>query len=185
MGKMVLVTGGARSGKSRYAEEIAMQAGGNVVFVATSVSTDEEMEYRIKMHKMNRPQYWETVEGYKDFDILLEECIGCKDAVLVDCITMMVSNIMFEKCKDLEHISVSEADEIEEYVKSEISKLLKTAKSSDVKFIIVTNEVGMGVVPQTDSGRVFRDIAGRANQMIANTADEVYLCVSGIPVKIK
>lgn len=185
MGEIVLVTGGARSGKSTYAEALAKKMKGNILYIATAIPFDEEMKLRVAKHKAQRPSHWKTLEAYKDFDKLFKIELQDKAAVLLDCITIMVTNLFLEKCKDVNSISNIEANEIENYIKSEIEKLILLAKSAAIPFIIVTNEVGMGVVPEYPSGRVFRDVAGRANQMLAQAASQVYLCVSGIPVKIK
>ena len=185
MGKLILVTGGARSGKSTFAEETARKLGGNIVYIATSKACDDEMVERIKKHRAQRPKDWTTIEAYKDMDFQLKDKLKDKDAVLLDCITIMVSNLMLEKAMDWEGIPAEEIDEVEAYVKLEIEKLIKAAREAEIPFIIVTNELGMGVVPPYELGRAVRDIAGRANQMLAKAAEEVYLCVSGIPVRIK
>ena len=185
MGKIILVTGGARSGKSTYAEGLARSINGNILYLATSIPFDDEMKLRVEKHKAQRPAAWVTLEAYKDLDIHLKSELMNKSAVLLDCITVMVTNLFLEKCKDIDHISNENAMEIENFVKNEIEKLITEAKNAAIPFILVTNEVGMGVVPEYPSGRVFRDVAGRANQMLAGVADEVYLCICGIPVKIK
>jgi adenosylcobinamide kinase/adenosylcobinamide-phosphate guanylyltransferase len=185
MGKLILVTGGARSGKSTFAEETIGDIGENILYIATATPCDEEMELRIQRHRQHRPQKWETVEAYRDMDVHLKGRLPGKDAVLLDCITVMVSNLMLERDMDWEGISADEIDKVEEMVREEIEKLIEVVKSTDVPFVVVTNELGMGVVPPTELGRAIRDIGGRVNQMLAGVADKVYLCVSGIPVQIK
>ncbi|HHW31982.1 MAG TPA: bifunctional adenosylcobinamide kinase/adenosylcobinamide-phosphate guanylyltransferase [Clostridiaceae bacterium] len=185
MGKLILITGGARSGKSSLGEKLAKEAGQEVLYIATAIPFDEEMESRIKKHRETRPANWETVEAYKDLDMALCDKINNKDAVLLDCITVMVSNLMLEKAMDWENISVAEIDEAEARVMVEVNKLMNIAKKSETLFILVTNELGMGIVPTSKLGRAFRDIGGRVNQLLAKEADEVYFCVSGIPMKIK
>ena len=185
MGKLIMITGGARSGKSSFAEDIAKGFGDNVLYIATSIPFDEEMKDRIKKHRELRPASWETIEAYKNMDEAIKDRLSEKDAVLLDCITVMVSNIMLEKAMDWEGISTGEINMVEENVKREIDKLLHIFKGAGIPLIVVTNELGMGVVPPYEAGRAMRDIAGRVNQMLAKEADEVYLCVSGIPVKIK
>jgi adenosylcobinamide kinase/adenosylcobinamide-phosphate guanylyltransferase len=185
LSKLVLVTGGARSGKSTFAEEMAKKVGNNILYVATSIPFDDEMKLRIKKHREHRPSSWETVEAYKDMDIHLEDKIKGKDGVILDCLTIMITNIMLERYEDWDNISAEEADEVEKHVKSEIDKLLGVIKKCTIPFIAVTNETGMGVVPWNKVGRAFRDIAGRTNQIMARAAQEVYLCISGIPVRIK
>ena len=185
MGKLILITGGARSGKSSFAEETAKKLGNKILYVATSIAFDEEMKDRIKRHRGQRPPEWETVEAYRDLDTELEGRLSGKNTVLLDCITVMVSNLMLEKSMDWEGMNVEAIRDAEERAGLEIDKLLKLAAGADIPFIIVTNELGMGVVPPTVLGRAIRDIGGRANQVLARAAEEVYLCVSGIPVKIK
>lgn len=180
MGKLILVTGGARSGKSSYAEDMASQLKGDILYVATSIPCDDEMKLRIKKHIGRRPSNWETLEAYKDFDIKLPPMLHKKSGVLLDCITNLVSNLILENYEDGE-----DNKNMENYITGEIMKLISISKKSSVPFIMVTNEVGMSLVPEYPLGRLFRDIAGSINQIIAGEADEVYLCVSGIPVKIK
>lgn len=185
MGKLIMVTGGARSGKSTFAEESAKGLGKNILYIATSTDFDEEMKERIKRHRRQRPPEWDTVEAYKGMDVVLAGRLNGREVVLLDCITIMVSNIMLEKAMDWDGICPDEISSVEDNVKDEIDKLINVVKAADIPFIIVTNELGMGVVPPYELGRAIRDIAGRANQMLAKAADEVYLCVSGIPVRIK
>jgi adenosylcobinamide kinase/adenosylcobinamide-phosphate guanylyltransferase len=185
MGKLILVTGGARSGKSSFAEETAKKLGSRILYVATCIAFDDEMKDRVRRHREQRPPEWETVEAYKDLDLALEGRLAGKDAVLLDCMTIMVSNLMLDVAMDWEGIGVEEISAAEERARLEVDKLLKVIDSSSVPFILVTNELGMGVVPPSELGRAVRDIGGRANQMLARAADEVYLCVSGIPIKIK
>jgi adenosylcobinamide kinase / adenosylcobinamide-phosphate guanylyltransferase len=185
MGKLILVTGGARSGKSTYAEQMASEMGSNVLYIATSIPFDDEMKQRIKKHREQRPSEWETLEAYMEMDRELADKLADRQAVLLDCITIMVTNLMMERCNDWDNLGPAVVSDMERYTVQEVQKLLETAQKANIPFILVTNEVGMGVVPEYASGRLFRDIAGRVNQIIAREADEVYLCVSGIPVKIK
>lgn len=186
MDKFILVTGGARSGKSSFAESLALSAHGDndVLYIATSIPFDDEMKIRIKKHREQRPEEWVTLEAYKDFDKRLKE-VGKRKVLLMDCITLMVSNIILEKCTDWNTLSKETASNAEQYVMHEVQKLIDTVRELGGTFIAVTNEVGMGIVPENKLSRLFRDIAGRVNQLFARSADEVYLCVSGIPVKIK
>lgn len=185
MGKFILITGGARSGKSSLAEEIAGGYGNNVLYIATAVGFDEEMKDRIRRHRQKRPACWYTMEAYRDFGSMLPPLLEGRDAVLLDCVTNMVSNIMVEKAMDWENLSLEEMDDVEKEIEGQLESLLSIVRGSDVPFIFVTNELGMGVVPVSVLGRAVRDFAGRANQRLARAADEVYLCVSGIPVRIK
>jgi adenosylcobinamide kinase / adenosylcobinamide-phosphate guanylyltransferase len=185
MGKLTLVTGGARSGKSTFAEKLASSFGHKVLYVATSIPFDDEMKLRIKKHREQRPSEWKTIESYRDMDRIIGESLEDRECVLLDCVTIMISNIMLDCFYDWDNIKASQIDEAEKVVRCEIGKLLHIIEVSCVPFIVVTNEVGMGIVPEYSSARAFRDFAGRANQMLAEKAQEVYLCVSGINVKIK
>jgi len=179
---VILVTGGARSGKSEFAEKLAYEKGeGDVLYIATSLPVDDEMRERIKRHRERRPASWETVEAYKDLDreILKRE----KKVVLIDCLTVMISNLLMEVDLTWENSTLEQIDEIEDRISQEVDKILIV--SNGVEIIIVTNEVGMGLVPEYKLGRIFRDIAGRMNKKVAEASKEVYLMISGIPVKIK
>lgn len=185
MSRLVLVTGGARSGKSNFAESMAKEYEEKVLYVATSVPFDDEMKDRIKKHRASRPASWETLEAYKDLNRLLPEAVSGKDCVLLDCITVMITNIMFEKEMDFDNVDIEKANQLEETVKCEVEKLIEAGKKLDATLIMVTNEVGMGIVPDNAISRVFRDIAGRMNQLLAKNCDEVYVCISGIPLRLK
>jgi len=185
MSRLVLVTGGARSGKSSFAENIARCFGDNVLYVATSVPFDEEMRDRIKKHRQSRPSNWETLETYKDFDKLLPEAVGNKECVILDCITVMITNIMFEKEMDFDRVDAEMSNNLEAIVRIEVEKLIETGRKMDITLIMVTNEIGMGIVPDNAISRAFRDIAGRMNQLLAKACDEVYVCISGIPLRLK
>lgn len=185
MAKLILVTGGARSGKSSFAEETAKLFGEQILYIATAAAFDEEMKERIRRHRLQRPASWTTLEAYRDFDKSLPELLMGQNAALLDCITVMVSNIMLEKAMDWEGLSIKEMEEVEKAVAVQVEFLLGVIRNADIPFILVTNELGMGVVPPYALGRAVRDIAGRVNQQLAREANEVYLCVSGIPLKIK
>lgn len=180
--KIILVTGGARSGKSRIAENMVKEKGKRVLYVATAIPFDREMKDRIEKHKSTRPKHWFTYEAYKNFEedgLLFDEY----EVVLVDCLTIMITNLILEDWND--QFNPSQIDELEDKVNREITGLLNMIKRAGCCAVLVSNEVGMGLVPDNPLGRVFRDIAGRINQKVAQEADEVYFCVSGIPMKIK
>lgn len=185
MGKLVFVTGGARSGKSRFAEEL-LGGRDDVLYIATAIAFDDEMKKRIRIHKERRNHNWQTLEGYSSLGSKIDQYSGSCSAVLLDCITVMVTNLMFENTSiDWDKISQCEIDSIETRINYEIEELIGTANSFNGITVIVSNEVGMGIVPGNPLSRHFRDIAGRINQKIAASADEVYFTVSGIPLKIK
>lgn len=186
MAEIILVTGGARSGKSGYSESLAKNLGENILYIATAIPFDGEMKNRIAKHQKTRPKSWETYEGYEDLYKKILTCGEKYDGILLDCITVMITNIMFgHKNFDENNISLDIMDEIELHIKKQLSALMEVVKDVNVPLIMVTNEVGSGIVPESKIGRVFRDLAGRINQFIAQQADSVYLLVSGIPVKVK
>lgn len=177
---ITLVTGGARSGKSSFAESIYKDRK-DVVYIATSKILDKEMEERVKLHRLNRPSYWRTFEdNYNLFNAL-----GTEKNYLLDCITVLTSNIMFDITKDLEYIDYKVQKRVEDKVFSELHSLINKIREKNYNLVLVTNEVGYSLVPENHIARVFRDIQGRINQRIASLCDEVYLVCCGIPVKIK
>lgn len=181
---MILITGGARSGKSRLAEQFAAQQGDNVLYIATSIVTDDEMAERIAIHQQTRPAQWVTHEGYTELgDVIRHKAAGC-NAIMLECITTMITNLMFDKTGD---IPVEEMDftAIEQRITEEIEDLIDACLASPSPVYLVTNEVGFGIVPDNLLSRRFRDIAGRVNQRLAANAKEMYLVVSGIELKMK
>lgn len=194
MSLSVLVTGGARSGKSTFAEGLCLRLSkNNVVYIATGIAFDDEMKERIKKHRQQRPSVWYTLEAYTELAVHLYTLLKSTqkdnknifDCALLDCLTIMTNNVMMDLIEDWDDITDEHAMIIETKIKTEIKNLFDFCTENDIHLIIVTNEVGMGIVPEYKSARYFRDIAGRVNQYTAMLADEVYLCVSGIPVKIK
>lgn len=180
-GKCILILGGARSGKSSFAERLASKHGGSVLYVATAEAGDEEMRRRIEEHRRARPVSWRSLEAPRALGATIQK--EAKDArvIIVDCLTLLVSNLM----AGMEEPSPEELTQVEKDLEAEVEELLMTMDSSDAKFVIVSNEVGMGLVPPYAMGRVYRDLLGRANQRLARRADEVYLMVAGIPVDVK
>ncbi|MFO7815451.1 MAG: bifunctional adenosylcobinamide kinase/adenosylcobinamide-phosphate guanylyltransferase [Halanaerobiales bacterium] len=183
MSKVILVLGGARSGKSTFAEKLAKKIGGsNVTYIATAEALDQEMEERIAHHKSQRPMEWETIEAPTD---IYQAIRGIENSrtVLIDCLTLYLSNrLLKEKPEgdfDLQRIVKVEEDIIEK-----IKIILTYAREREIDLIIVSNEVGQGLVPSYELGRVFRDISGRANQYISSKADEVYLTIAGLPLDL-
>jgi len=174
---ITLILGGARSGKSRFAQELARKLGKKVLFVATGEPLDEEMRARIDTHKKSRPVSWRTLEVPTNLAKALRSKIRDVDLVVIDCITLLVSNLMGDANTDV--------STWEKKVAAEIKNLIALLRDSKANFIIVSNEVGLGLVPTTPIGRAYRDILGMANQMLAQNADEVYLMVAGIPIVLK
>ena len=199
---LIYVTGGAKSGKSKFAEDLLLNMNnGNQknIYLATSLIYDEEMDIKVSLHKKRRQDRWITVEGYKNFYESLEKKfveiyskkkeIYEKDifitCMLVDCLTNMISNIIFENI-DIEwsNPAKDQIEKCDEVIENEVEKLIEISQKFE-NVIIVSNELGMGIVPSYPLGRYFREIAGKMNQKIAEIADEVFFVVSGIPIKIK
>lgn len=177
---MILVTGGARSGKSNFAESLYLGYK-NVVYIATSRIEDKEMHERVIVHQNSRPTEWRTFEGTYDLD----SALGAEKKYLLDCLTVLTSNTMYDLSKDLEYIDVEVQKKIEDTIVAEILKLHKKVEEVDGELVIVTNELGYSLVPDNHIGRVFRDIQGRVNQRVASSSEDVYLVCCGIAVKIK
>ena len=174
--QIILLLGGARSGKSHYAQQLAMELGDKVLFVATGEALDEEMQARIAEHKKDRPRSWRTLELSSGIGKGIEKRIGDASVVLIDCLTLLISNLLRDE---------PDYPEAEKRVLSEINQLIATMDRLDVSFVIVSNEVGMGLVPDTKLGRIYRDLLGKTNQLLASRATEVYLMVACLPVQVK
>lgn len=183
--RIVLVTGGARSGKSTFAEKHVQTLGNQIAYIATAEPFDEGMKDRVKKHIEQRPSDWPTFECYQQISGEIEGISQTCNVVLLDCITVMLTNLMFLKASDWETLSRDQIDTFEEEILSELGAMIQNMRHHKLSSVIVTNEVGSGIVPESRLGRVFRDIAGRANQLLAQQVDEVYYVVSGIPMKIK
>ena len=181
--KNTLIIGGARSGKSNYAQELALKCPQPVLFVATAEANDEEMRQRIEEHKKVRPSTWRTLEVTTHVGNQIRREIGEMQTVIVDCVTLLVNNIFSRYFNS--SMELGDAAPVEKEVIAEISELVDCISQVDASFIIVTNEVGLGIVPAISMSRLYRDLLGRANQILAQHTDEVYLMVAGLPVKIK
>ena len=193
---LIFVTGGAKSGKSKFAEEMLLKLNNGKqknIYLATSLVFDEEMKEKMRLHKKRRKDEWFTVEAYKNFKNKLynffENNDKIKNNMLVDCLTNMITNIIFENQNiDWDNFEkklyIQTLEKLNKDVEHSVIELLNVADQFE-NAIIVSNELGMGLVPSYPLGRYFREIAGKMNQIVAETADEVYLVVSGIPMKIK
>jgi adenosylcobinamide kinase/adenosylcobinamide-phosphate guanylyltransferase len=166
---LILIGGGARSGKSRYALELARQSGPRLAFLATARPEDDEMRARIGLHQQERGPEFTTLEE----PLALADRINAEashyDAIVIDCATLWLSNLL-----------LSEAD-----IERECSRLLQSAAAAPTRVLLVTNEVGCGIVPENALARAFRDHAGRLNQQAANAAVEVYWMIFGVPLRVK
>ena len=181
--KSILIIGGARSGKSNFAQELALKSAQPVLFVATAEAGDEEMRQRIEEHQKVRPATWSTLEATTHVGSQVLKKIGKAQTVIVDCITLLINNI-FNQYSDPSGEQI-DAPLIEKEVMAEIGELVDCINQVNANFIIVTNEVGLGLVPANKMSRLYRDLLGRANQIMAQRADEIYLMVAGIPLPIK
>lgn len=173
MSHVILVTGGARSGKSRFAETLCQGFGQPLLYVATATSTDPEMEERIRIHQNRRGPSWQTVEAPLDVEPHLLSPPDGTSGILLDCLTLWITNLLFS------------GDQSPGPVLERVRSLTTLFPRVPVPLVIVTNEVGMGIVPETPLGRLFRDLAGEANRLVAQAASEVHLVVSGIPLRLR
>jgi len=178
-GKIILVTGGARSGKSLFAEQYAIAQGEKLAYIATAQIYDQEMASRVALHRGRRANNWQTFEAPYDAHQTMELAAKEAKVILFDCLTLYMSNLLLAS-----HTTDQPEDKFQ-YIMEQIDKLLASAKASQAIVLFVTNEVGMGIVPDNALARQYRDIAGSVNQKVAAAADEVYLVVSGLAVEIK
>ncbi|MDR4509140.1 MAG: bifunctional adenosylcobinamide kinase/adenosylcobinamide-phosphate guanylyltransferase [Candidatus Brocadiaceae bacterium] len=186
MAKIIFVLGGVRSGKSVFAEKIAIQYN-DVTYIATAEAKDEEMEERIRIHKRRRPDHWKTVESPLYIDRIVSGLKNFDGLVFIDCMTLYVTNMLFHKEPDLlfPGNEIKGRKQREKLILSNIKTLCHVCRESCADVIIVSNEVGLGVMPDNTLSREYLDIAGRANQIIAADADEVFFIVAGISQRIK
>lgn len=185
---MILVTGGCRSGKSAFGEKLVMDMGSRFLYLATAQITDEEMALRVKKHQKRRGSEWTTREGWKDLFHALENAREW-DGILLDSVTTMTTNLLFDAIGDVDWDSFDYAgvdyEAAAEGIVEQFARLCDTAEKYNLPLVMVTDEIGLGVVPDTWLGRGFRDILGMVNQYLAGRCSHVYMVVSGIPVHIK
>jgi adenosylcobinamide kinase / adenosylcobinamide-phosphate guanylyltransferase len=182
MGDLILITGGVRCGKSRFAEQLADELGDErVVYIATAEAGDDEMQAKIAVHRASRPGSWATLENAVDVAAAIDLASSHREpprAIIVDCLTMLVSNILLGRDGGDEETSASRVDR-------QAEAICKACERTRATVIVVTNEVGWGVVPATSLGRRYRDLLGAANQVLAAASKKVYLLVAGIAVDFK
>jgi len=193
-GKLILVTGGARSGKSTFAENYAREASKRVVYIATAAGDDEEMRRRIAAHRQRRPKHFITIEERYYPHLVLEKEGRADTFILLDCLTLLLSNHLIKEAfreggaeRNQGEIldDAAEQERVMERILDYIGGLSLLMRSSPADVLVVTNEVGMGLVPEYPLSRVFRDLSGRANQIMPSRADEVWFTVCGIPQRLK
>ena len=179
MGRLTLILGGARSGKSSYAQRLAEESRKSVTFIATAQALDEEMSARIQKHRAERPENWDTLEIPCDVASQVSEIKS--EVIILDCITLLISNLL------MQFVTEDVVDEAPFLlaVQKEINELIDVLHGGNRTWLIVSNEVGLGLVPPYQMGRVYRDAIGWANQRLAREADQVIFMVAGIPMTVK
>jgi adenosylcobinamide kinase/adenosylcobinamide-phosphate guanylyltransferase len=182
--ELVLILGGARAGKSAYAERWVAGYGPRVLYVATAETKDDEMQLRIQGHRARRPATWTTLEAPTQVGRALLAAQLPADAILLDCLTLLVTNLVLAYGEEVAEDSAA-AQAAEASVNAEIEALLTAYRQLGLPMLVVSNEVGMGLVPPYPLGRFYRDVLGRANQRMAAAADRVYLLVAGLPMTLK
>ncbi|MDC9593774.1 bifunctional adenosylcobinamide kinase/adenosylcobinamide-phosphate guanylyltransferase [Xenorhabdus sp. IM139775] len=181
---MIVVTGGARSGKSTHAERLLAGQCRQVLYIATAQATDEEMAARIARHQQQRPAHWRTWEGHQNLGAVIRRHRQSQEGVILECVTTLIANLLFDLSGG---VSPDELDfaSLEGVIHHQLDDLIEASLMCPMPVYLVTNELGMGITPENRLARHFVDIAGRANQKLAQAAKEVWLVVSGIGVKIK
>jgi adenosylcobinamide kinase/adenosylcobinamide-phosphate guanylyltransferase len=183
MGKrLTLILGGARSGKSAYAQKLAAERGERVLYVATAEAGDPEMAARIAAHRADRPAHWQTLEAPRQVGEAITASVKLQtapDVILIDCLTLLASNVIVPLPEPVTY------EDAEAVLTAEVKGLLLAYAESNAEWIVISNEVGLGLVPPYPLGRVYRDALGRANQRLASAADEVLFMVAGLPMGVK
>lgn len=183
MGRLIFILGGTRSGKSRFAEEKVMEIssseGASVCYMATARAEDEEMVDRIRKHQARRPSGWRTLEVPLELSEALKDLAEGEKVVLIDCLTLWLSNVMFSR-QDEQWLKI-----MEEEIFRKVEDLINTVKEKNISVIAVSSETGMGIVPSSDMARLYRDLLGLVNQKMAKASEEAYLVVAGLPQKLK
>ncbi len=183
---LVLVTGGVRCGKSRFAEELARtRSRGRVIYLATCQPRDVEMRERIRRHRQRRPGNWQTVEEPLYPAAALQQAQIADATILLDCLALLLANHLGEEMGEAGEVDFGAARRFRERVLCEIQGLITLSRQALAGMVVVSNEVGWGLVPPYPSGRVYRDLLGEANSLLAAAAGEVFLLVAGLPLELK
>lgn len=183
-GKFIFILGGARSGKSKFAEDLANSLGNKVLYIATAAVLDNEMRRRVEIHRKRRPESWSTEEETQRVSKVIDREGENYPVILIDCLTLLVSNLLLDENFPETRTEMSSSLK-EQAILKEIKNLSISAQKAKAHVILVSNEIGSGIVPDNEMARLYRDIAGWANQKVAAYADEVYLTVAGLPVELK
>lgn len=181
---VILILGGARSGKSSFAQKLASGLSQRVLYVTPLVPLDEEMRRRVEIHQKTRPSAWRTLEAPTDVAKAMREHIADAEVMIMDCLTLLVANLMNPSYDPAELEGIN-YEAVEREMTTELEALLGCVEESSASLIIVSNDVGSGLVPPYPSGRAFRDLLGEANQFIAERADKVYMMIAGLPLELK
>jgi adenosylcobinamide kinase/adenosylcobinamide-phosphate guanylyltransferase len=187
--QITLVLGGARSGKSEFAEKLLIRSDKkNKGYIATCRVLDEEMEYRVRIHRDRRPRDWKTFEILEDGGDMMNGILQQADAFLFDCLTMYVSNLLMahmEK-RNTETLGVADLEMLQRVLQDDLDRMFRALSGvSGREMIFVSDELGMGIVPANAMSRVYRDLVGLANQYVAARAEKVYFSVAGITTELK
>ncbi|EHQ88525.1 bifunctional adenosylcobinamide kinase/adenosylcobinamide-phosphate guanylyltransferase [Desulfosporosinus youngiae] len=196
MSQFTLITGGARSGKSTFAELLAAQAKRPVIYIATAQIWDAEMAIRVKKHQEQRPSTWRLIEEPLNIHATLTQLKDEEAVILLDCVTLWLTNMLLAGQADQSAQPGQEAPSesqtsshlykhIEPQILANVQEVAQLAQEIKPKVIFVTNEVGQGIVPENPMARVYRDLAGRSNQILARKAEQVYLVAAGYPIELK
>lgn len=182
---VTLIIGGARSGKSSFAEKYCLERNTKPAYIATAQIYDSEMEERVKKHKERRKNNWQDYEEPYEISKLLQELYKEHSLILMDCLTVYITNLMLKDYQEDPFLDKEKfMERKEEEICKEVENIIK-AVPQDKELVIVSNEVGFGIVPDNFLSRVFRDISGRMNQLISQEGDQIIMVCAGIPIKIK
>jgi adenosylcobinamide kinase/adenosylcobinamide-phosphate guanylyltransferase len=182
---VTLITGGARSGKSAYAQQLAVHDGRSVAYVATAQALDAEFERRIARHRAGRPAHWRTIEESLDLASAVQTAWQCSQVVLVDDLTLWTSNVLLRDAGDPDAPDwLDKLEQLEAHLQREVACACQSVPEGSL-LLVVSQEVGLGIVPAYPLGRAYRDLLGRVNQRVAAASDAVYLLVAGLALDVK